>query len=581
MKKREQGILSVEASIVLTLMLMAILFLFGFGRVYRAQSLVSHATLQSADAVALESYLRETALQSDVSDVVYLASQLSDSTAINAEGLESLRSADLPKIAKEKFVAAISNSEADADKKLKSLGIKDGLAGIDFTECKMDLQNDDVIVAIRYEIEMQFPIFGFDVIEATKAAKAKTFGEILFEISTKPNNPGWGSTGGDSKVTHGSNVEITAKPNYGYKFVGWDDGSTDNPRKVTVTDAKKYTAIFEKDKFGINTSTRINYNSSYAGIQHTAYGSVSGAGIYSYLDVATLRATPAANYVFVGWDINGDGAVDKTAPEIAITVDKIYSVTAVFKPAMKTVTVKSNNGNYGYARVSQGGVQGASITAEYGSNVSLTAGTNNSTMYSFANWNDSNTQASRTVTVTGDTTYTANFKQNICTVTFIVDGNTYHKTTVIIGSSINGSNSVTGSSMPSNPRKIGRVFNGWNGFSGTTKVYSDKTVKCSWGECTKHEWGNCGIDHTMTNNVYLSKHKKTHKTITFRCQVCVICGVFAEGNCTCTNGCAGLDRTKLAKVHLCTTDVCATAGYCVPGGKCSKVYYVHDVIGYP
>ena len=108
MKKREQGILTVEASIVLTLMLLFILFLFSFGRVYRAQNLVSHATLQSADAVALESYLRETALQSDVSEVVNLASHITESSAISAESLESLRSANLPKIARQKFIAAIA-----------------------------------------------------------------------------------------------------------------------------------------------------------------------------------------------------------------------------------------------------------------------------------------------------------------------------------------------------------------------------------------------------------------------------------------------------------------------------------------
>ena len=136
MKKREQGILTVEASIVLTLMLLFILFLFSFGRVYRAQNLASHATLQSADAVAMESYLRETALQTDVSEVVHLASHITESSAISAESLESLRSANLPKIARQKFIAAIASSEAKADEKLKSMGVKNGLAGVDFSECK-------------------------------------------------------------------------------------------------------------------------------------------------------------------------------------------------------------------------------------------------------------------------------------------------------------------------------------------------------------------------------------------------------------------------------------------------------------
>ena len=321
MKKREQGILTVEASIVLTLMLLFILFLFSFARVYRAQNLVSHASLQSADAVAMESFLRETALQSDAADVAYLASHITSSDALSEESLESLRSADVPKLVKEKFIAAIASTEVKADEKLRSVGVKDGLSGIDFSECKMDLVNDDVIVAIKYTIEMQFPVFGFDEITVTKAAKAKTFGEILFEVSTAPNNPGWGYTSGDSKVTHGSMVEITATPNYGYKFVGWSDGETENPRKVSVTDTQQYIAIFERDQFGINLGTDIVYDTAVAGINHVNYGSVVGAGDYPYESVATITATPDPHYQFVGWDDNGDGAVDNTEATRSITVD--------------------------------------------------------------------------------------------------------------------------------------------------------------------------------------------------------------------------------------------------------------------
>ena len=409
MKKREQGVLTVEASIVLTLMLLFILFLFSFARVYRAQNLVSHASLQSADAVAMESFLRETALQSDVSEVVYLASYISDSSAISAEGLESLRSANIPKIVREKFIAAIAGSEAKADEKLRSMGIKNGLSGIDFSQCKMDLTNDDVIVAITYTIEMQFPVFGFDEITVTKAAKAKTFGEILFEVSTEPNHPGWGTTSGDDKVSHGSTVQIVATPNYGYKFVSWNDGVTDNPRTVTVTDGQHYIAIFEKDQFGINLGTKITYNTSYAAMTHKNYGYVSGAGNYSYLDNVTITATPAANYQFVGWDDNGDGVVDHTGQTRTITVDKTYNIKAVFKPVSYRITVKSNNDAYGSVQVSQGNNKGTSILAEYGSKLQLNAVPKDSVKYLFRKWSNNSTQASSTVTVGGDATYEATF----------------------------------------------------------------------------------------------------------------------------------------------------------------------------
>lgn len=485
MKKREQGILNVEASIVLTLMLLFILFLFSFGRVYRAQNLVSHATLQSADAVAMESYFRETALQSDVSEVVHLASHITESSAISAESLESLRSANLPKIARQKFITAIASSEAKADEKLKSMGVKNGLAGVDFSECKMDLANDDVIIAVRYTVEMQFPVFGFNEITVTKSAKAKTFGEILFEVSTEPNQSGWGSTSGDDKVVHGSTVQITATPNYGYKFVSWDDGNTDNPRTVTVTDAQHYIAIFEKDSFGINLSTKITYNASHAGMSHSSYGTVSGAGNYLYLDNATINATPVTNYEFVGWDDNGDGTVDNTSLTRTITVDKTYDIKAIFKPAMKTVSVKVNNGTYGTVQVSQDTNRGSSIQVEYGSKVQLVAATKDSVKYLFSKWSNNSTQSSTVVTVKEDITYEATFITNTYTVNFYNGNSKVHTTTVIRGSSIDSSKSAIGSTMPSStPTKSDATFDKWkyNGstFNSATKVNGNINVYASW-----------------------------------------------------------------------------------------------------
>ena len=114
MKKGERGILTVEASIVLTLCTFFILFLFSFVRVYSAQSLVSHAVLQSSDAVALESYLREQAYSGKEAQIVELANRLNGSGVVSGDSFTSLRSADLPKVAKEKFVYAISDTESFA-----------------------------------------------------------------------------------------------------------------------------------------------------------------------------------------------------------------------------------------------------------------------------------------------------------------------------------------------------------------------------------------------------------------------------------------------------------------------------------
>lgn len=376
MKKREQGILTVEASIVLTLCILFILFLFSFARVYSAQSLVSHAVLQSSDAVALESYLREATLTGSEADVTELANRFMGTTSISADSYTSLRSADVPKIAKEKFVYALGNNESAADQKLKKLGVKDGLAGMDFSASKIDLGNDDVIVYVNYTIQMQFPVFGMDEISVTKAAKSKTFGDVLFGISVVPENPIMGAASGSGSYKYGSQVQISATPNYGYKFKKWADGNTDNPRTVTVTGAQTYVAVFEESEFGVNL-----VSSPGAG------GSTSGGGTYKYLDSATISATPATGYHFTKWSIYSHK--DKTTKSVnnqttSLNIDQTYTCTANFDKNSYTVKVETSGTTSANAYIVYNSSIKSSITALYQSGFKLTAPSVSG--YNFLGW---------------------------------------------------------------------------------------------------------------------------------------------------------------------------------------------------
>ncbi len=51
---------------------------------------------------------------------------------------------------------------------------------------------------------------------------------------------------GTTEVPEGTAVEICALPLGGSCFTAWDDGSTENPRRVTVTDDMTFTAFFEQ-----------------------------------------------------------------------------------------------------------------------------------------------------------------------------------------------------------------------------------------------------------------------------------------------------------------------------------------------
>ena len=68
-----------------------------------------------------------------------------------------------------------------------------------------------------------------------------------------------GSTGGTANVdgqssktvNYNTSVTFTAVPNAYYEFVNWSDGSTSNPRTVTITSNTSLTAYFKKSGIGI------------------------------------------------------------------------------------------------------------------------------------------------------------------------------------------------------------------------------------------------------------------------------------------------------------------------------------------
>lgn len=540
MRKRERGILSVEASIVLTFMTLFVLFLYSFIRVYRAENMVSHATLQAADAMALESYLRENALDDQMDDVVYLANRLTGAATLDAENFESLRSANVSTIAKEKFIAAVSNSEANTNTILTNYGVKDGLSGIDFSTSTVDLDHDDVIVNVSYTLKMQFPIFGATELSVTKSAKAKTFGEILFEITAEPEDPNMGSTSGSGNYQHGTMIQITANPNYGYKFVKWDDGNTDNPRTVPVTDAQKYVAIFEADSFGITTQ-----------VSPAGAGTVTGAGTYTYLTTANLNATANPGYHFVKWSVykHKDSTTSFVSdPSVSQTVDQSYTYTANFEPNTYTIKV-ATSGAGGNVTVKSEANSGKSLNVKYGTTFDLLQTPPSG--YVFKGWKveGGSTYISPTNGISVPSTYpNGAVIPNNATITYTA----YYeiaKYNVTVTSA--GHGSVSGGGVYEHGKTVsikatpadGYVFDYWsvNGSKTTAdsshsfRASNDISYKAHFKECphmhcekiVKHQF-LCRAIHGVTSPVCLTCKKdcrsKYHVTNSYQTAVCKDCG---------------------------------------------------------
>ena len=188
-----------------------------------------------------------------------------------------------------------------------------------------------------------------------------------------------GTASGSGTYPYGSFVQISATADSDYHFSQWNDGNTDNPRTITVTADATYTASFESDAFTVT-------------ITGDAHTTVTGSGSYPYGTQVQISATPDEHYHFVAWS---DGDTNATR-----TITVTGNITLSASSAVNTYTITVNAGQHGSAS--------GSGTYGYGTQVQISATAD--TYYRFTAWNDGNTDNPRTVTVTGNATYTASFE---------------------------------------------------------------------------------------------------------------------------------------------------------------------------
>lgn len=137
-----------------------------------------------------------------------------------------------------------------------------------------------------------------------------------------------------SNACDDDNAIIEAVANYGYHFVQWNDGNTDNPRNIVVTEDITYTAEFTANTYTVSTN-----------VNDDAMGSVSGAGPYLYTSEATLTATANPFYRFVQWS---DGITDN--PRV-VMVEKDSLFTAEFEIETFNVVAASGEPDRGRVKV--------------------------------------------------------------------------------------------------------------------------------------------------------------------------------------------------------------------------------------
>lgn len=180
-----------------------------------------------------------------------------------------------------------------------------------------------------------------------------------------------------------SSVVIKATPNYGYHFHQWSNGSTNSQDTLFITGDSSISASFAKNQYSLTVHS---FN--------TSLGTVTGDGVYDYLDTIIVTATATApHYFFERWS---DGSTE-SSHSVVITGNMM--LTAYFAIDTHTVSVFADSIVYG--SVSGGG------RYTYGTVATLTAAPYSG--FQFSHWSNGATYNPYIFAVVGDTSLTAYF----------------------------------------------------------------------------------------------------------------------------------------------------------------------------
>ena len=296
-----------------------------------------------------------------------------------------------------------------------------------------------------------------------------------YAVGVTSNNSTMGSVSGSGTYNHNSTATLTATPYYGYHFVQWQDGNTQNPRTVTVTDSAQYTAQFDYNSYLV-TALSSNFT----------LGTATGGGSYNYLSQVALAAVPAPHYHFTMWN---DSIEDNPR---TITVTRDTTMTAHFAIDRHTIGVNTAN-------ATQGTTSG-SDTVDYNTAVWITATPNYG--YHFTQWQDGNSSNPRRVVVSQDTVFTASFAPNQYTATCMANDNSRGSVTSA-GGSYNYLTSITFTAVPGANYHFLRWSNGSTDNPITFTLTQDTTLTAIFVGLTANVDDNTmgTATHTKTANL--------------------------------------------------------------------------------
>jgi len=227
---------------------------------------------------------------------------------------------------------------------------------------------------------------------------------IYYDIITYANPTNGGTTDGDGSYLDGESCTISAVANDGHSFANWSQNGQ------VVTDSPIYSFLVTQDEVFIANFNINEYSVSLNAVPETG-GTVAGAGIYQYGEIATVMANPNPEYTFINW--TEDGTVVSSNQSYSFQVNYDVNLTAHFQGAQYVVEVTANPSNGG--TVSGGG--------EYDNGDIATVTATPIDNFEFVNWTENGSIVSNdpsySFEVVENRVLVANFSEDYYTITAV------------------------------------------------------------------------------------------------------------------------------------------------------------------
>jgi hypothetical protein len=203
--KNQNGAVSLEACIVVTMFIFFMLTLYSLFILFLAHNSIGHAILESSESLSLDSYyydvmdkeanesigglIGEAAKQlfglnsttkhysADDSQWAKEIKSIDQATATDAEKADYAKKVTdqqkgIAAAAKDRFIAYFADGKVDAAKeKLKLYKVVNGLDGLDFSDSK--IVDGDINITVKYQIDYEFNFFNLLKQDVHQSSKSK------------------------------------------------------------------------------------------------------------------------------------------------------------------------------------------------------------------------------------------------------------------------------------------------------------------------------------------------------------------------------------------------------------------------